>query len=127
MKLINFFLKISILLTIFQILFTSIFVPKSQELSRSLMKDSNIDFLKALLNQKNLIILCSLSIFLVSTYLIFLNFYNESGYWYDEWCTLLSSDPNVGLKIIKERHAGNFEKPYENVPIIYYLVLRFFF
>ena len=52
MKLINFFLKISILLTIFQILFTSIFVPKSQELSRSLMKDSNIDFFESFIKPK---------------------------------------------------------------------------
>ena len=41
--------------------------------------------------------------------------------------TLLSSDPNVKLQTIYERHKGNFEKPYENVPIFYYLVLRFFF
>ena len=52
MKLINFFLKISILLMIFQILFTSILVPKSQELSRSLMKDSNIDFFESFIKPK---------------------------------------------------------------------------
>ena len=40
-------------------------------------------------------------------------------YWFDEWCTLLSSDPNANLKTIYEKS--------ENVPIIYYLVLRFFF
>ncbi len=37
-QLINFFLKISLLLMIFQIIFTSLLVPRSQELSRSLMK-----------------------------------------------------------------------------------------
>ena len=52
MKLINFFLRISILLMIFQILFTSILVPKSQELSRSLMKDSNIDFFESFIKPK---------------------------------------------------------------------------
>ena len=80
-----------------------------------------------LLNHKNTIVLYSILIFLLSSYFIFLNFYNESGYWFDEWCTLLSADPNVELKTIYERHEGNFEKPYENVPIVYYLVLRFFF
>lgn len=80
-----------------------------------------------LLNHKSTTTLYSILIFLLSSYFIFQNFFNESGYWFDEWCTLLSSDPNVELKIINERHHGNFEKPYENVPIIYYLVLRFFF
>ena len=85
------------------------------------------NFFLKFLNHKNSIILYSFFLFLISSYLIFLNFLNESGYWFDEWCTLLSSDPNVGLQIINERHEGNFEKPYENVPLIYYLVLRFFF
>lgn len=80
-----------------------------------------------LFNNKNLIISYSLIIFFTSLYFIFINFINESGYWFDEWCTLLSSDPNVKLQTIYERHKGNFEKPYENVPIFYYLVLRFFF
>ncbi len=80
-----------------------------------------------ILNHKNSIIFFSLIIFFTNTYLIFLNFINESGYWFDEWCTLLSSDPHVNLETIYERHKGNFEKPYENVPIFYYLVLRFFF
>ena len=79
------------------------------------------------LDNENLINLYTIIIFILSSYFIYINFINESGYWYDEWCTLLSSDPNVNLKIIYERHNGNFEKPYENVPIIYYLVLRFFF
>ena len=80
-----------------------------------------------LLNHKNFIVLYSLLIFLLSSYFIFLNFSNESGFWFDEWCTLLSADPNVELKTIFERHEGNFEKPYENVPIFYYLALRIFF
>ena len=66
-----------------------------------------------LLNHKNSIIFFSLIIFLASSYLIFLNFINESGYWFDEWCTLLSSDPNANVETIYERHKGNFEKPYE--------------
>ena len=79
------------------------------------------------LDNKNIINVYSILIFIVSSYFIFLNLINESGYWYDEWCTLLTSDPNADLKTIFDRHSGNSDKPYENVPIIYYLVLRFFF
>lgn len=76
---------------------------------------------------KKILVLYSLIIFFLTAYFIYINFYNESGYWYDEWCTLLSSDPNVDLDTIFDRHRGNSEKPYENVPILYYLILRFFF
>ena len=79
------------------------------------------------LDNKNIINVYSILIFIISSYFIFLNLINESGYWYDEWCTLLTSDPNADLKTIFDRHSGNSDKPYENVPIIYYLVLRFFF
>ena len=51
-QIINFFIKISILLTILQILFTSLLVPASQELSRSLMKESNIDFFESFIKPK---------------------------------------------------------------------------
>ncbi len=51
-QLINFFLKISLLLMIFQIIFTSLLVPRSQELSRSLMKNSNIDFFESFIKPK---------------------------------------------------------------------------
>jgi lipopolysaccharide export system permease protein len=51
-QIINFFIKISILLTILQILFTSLLVPTSQELSRSLMKESNIDFFESFIKPK---------------------------------------------------------------------------
>ena len=51
-QLINFFLKISFLLMIFQIIFTSLLVPRSQELSRSLMKNSNIDFFESFIKPK---------------------------------------------------------------------------
>ena len=43
-QLINFFLKFSILLVFLQIILTSLLVPKSQELSRTFLKKSNIDF-----------------------------------------------------------------------------------
>ena len=76
---------------------------------------------------KKILVIYSLIIFFLTAYFIYINFYNESGYWYDEWCTLLSSDPNVDLDTIFDRHRGNSEKPYENVPILYYLILRFFF
>ena len=84
-------------------------------------------YLKKLTNFMKLINFCIVILFTLVFFLFFQNFFNESGYWYDEWCTLLTSDPNVGLDIIYERHRGNIEKPEENVPIIYYLVLRFFF
>ena len=51
-QLINFFLKISLLLMIFQIIFTSLLVPRSQELSRSLMKNSNVDFFESFIKPK---------------------------------------------------------------------------
>ena len=43
-QLINFFLKISLILVILQILITSLIVPKSLELSREYLKSSNINF-----------------------------------------------------------------------------------
>ena len=51
-QIINFFIKTSILLMILQILFTSLLVPTSQELSRSLMKESNIDFFESFIKPK---------------------------------------------------------------------------
>ncbi len=51
-KLINFFVKISFLLMIFQILFTAFLVPKSLEFSRSLIKNSNIDFFEGFIKPK---------------------------------------------------------------------------
>ena len=51
-QLMNFLLRISIILMIFQILFTSLLVPRSQELSRSLMKNSNIDFFESFIKPK---------------------------------------------------------------------------
>ena len=51
-KLINFFLKISLLLMILQILFTAFLVPKSLEFSRSLIKNSNIDFFEGFIKPK---------------------------------------------------------------------------
>ena len=37
---------------IFQIIFTSLLVPRSQELSRSLMKNSNVDFFESFIKPK---------------------------------------------------------------------------
>ena len=51
-KLINFFVKISFLLMILQILFTAFLVPKSLEFSRSLIKNSNIDFFESFIKPK---------------------------------------------------------------------------
>jgi len=44
LQVINFFLKFSIFLVVIQILLSSFLVPKSQELSRDFLKESNIDF-----------------------------------------------------------------------------------
>ncbi len=52
LKLINFFVKISFLLMILQILFTAFLVPKSLEFSRSLIKNSNIDFFEGFIKPK---------------------------------------------------------------------------
>ena len=43
-EIINFFLKFSLILVVFQILLTSILVPLSQELSRNYLKKSNVNF-----------------------------------------------------------------------------------
>ena len=54
-ELINFFLRISFLLTLIQIIFLALIVPKSQELARSLIKSSDIDFLEDLIKPKKFI------------------------------------------------------------------------
>ncbi len=51
-KLINFFIKFSFFLMILQILFTAFLVPKSLEFSRSLIKNSNIDFFEGFIKPK---------------------------------------------------------------------------
>ncbi len=50
--LINFFLKISIILTLIQILLTTFVVPKSQELGRTFIRTSNIDFIDSFIKPK---------------------------------------------------------------------------
>ena len=52
MKLINFFIKTSFKLVFFQILFTSFLVPKALEFSRSLIKNSNVDFFEGFVKPK---------------------------------------------------------------------------
>ncbi len=52
LTLINFFLKISILLTLIQILLTTFVVPKSQELGRTFIRTSNIDFIDSFIKPK---------------------------------------------------------------------------
>jgi len=51
-QLINFFLIFSLILMIFQILLTSYFVPKSQNISRQLLKSSNVDFFESFIKPK---------------------------------------------------------------------------
>ena len=43
-EVINFFLKVSFILMIFQILFLTFLVPKTQDLARSILRNSNINF-----------------------------------------------------------------------------------
>jgi lipopolysaccharide export system permease protein len=51
-ELINFFLKFSIILVIVQIFFTSYIVPQSQNYSRSLIRNSNVDFFDSFVKPK---------------------------------------------------------------------------
>jgi len=64
--------------------------------------------------------------FFVSIAFLIYNFYNDSGYWFDEWSTLLSSDSTVPIQKIYERIEG-IGTVGELTPKIYFLVLRFFF
>ena len=54
-QLINFILKFSILFLILQLILTLIVVPKSQNLGRIFIKESNIDFLPKLISEKKFI------------------------------------------------------------------------
>ena len=54
-QLINFFFIFSFFLMIFQILLTSIIVPKSQNLSRELLVTSNVDFFESFIKPKKFI------------------------------------------------------------------------
>jgi lipopolysaccharide export system permease protein len=51
-SLINFFLKFSLVLMFFQILFTTFIVPKSQEIGRTSIRTSNIDFIDSFVKPK---------------------------------------------------------------------------
>ncbi len=55
MKLVNFFLKVSLLVTLFQLFFASIINPNILNYSRSLIKSSNLDFISSMVktNQFN--------------------------------------------------------------------------
>ena len=50
--LVNFFFKISLIFTLIQITLTVVFVPLSQNISRNLIKDSNIGFFESLIKPK---------------------------------------------------------------------------
>ena len=52
-ELINFIIKFSIILMMLQILLSSIIVPTSQDLARSFLRTSTVNFLKILLNHKD--------------------------------------------------------------------------
>ena len=54
-ELINFFLKFSVLIMIFQILLTSLLVPKTQNISRELLTTSNVDFFESFIKPKKFI------------------------------------------------------------------------
>ena len=54
-QLINFILKLSIVFLIVQLIFTLFIVPKSQNLGRIFIKESNIDFLPKLISEKKFI------------------------------------------------------------------------
>ncbi len=50
--LINFFIKFSILIMLFQLILTVFIVPNTQNLSRSLIRDSNVDFFESFVKPK---------------------------------------------------------------------------
>ena len=52
LQVINFFLKFSILAVIFQLILLNFIVPKSQEVARSLIKSSNVDYFESLIKPK---------------------------------------------------------------------------
>ena len=51
-QIINFFLRISLLFTIFQILLVSLIVPTTQNISRELIKNSNVNFFESFIKPK---------------------------------------------------------------------------
>ena len=51
-SLINFFLNFSFLILIFQLIFLTIIVPKSQEISRGLLRNSDVDYFEGLIKPK---------------------------------------------------------------------------
>ena len=55
-QLINFIFKFSLLLMMIQIIFSSLIIPKSQDIARSFLRTSTVNFLKILLNPKGLMI-----------------------------------------------------------------------
>lgn len=77
-------------------------------------------------NKYNLFFLFFLILFFL-TYNYF--FYFNINCWFDEWATLLVTDPNIDMKEFFSRLNGNENNNYipENVPFIYYLVLKYFF
>lgn len=52
LSLLNFFLKFSIILLFIQIIFTTILVPLSQDMARSVLRSSNINFLDSFIKEK---------------------------------------------------------------------------
>ena len=51
-QVINFFLKISLIFSIFQIILVSFIVPSTQNISRELIKSSNINFFESFIKPK---------------------------------------------------------------------------
>ena len=78
-------------------------------------------------NSSRTILIFSIILFFYSFFLLSQNFFLNTGYWYDEWCTLYTADPNYDFEIFFDRLSGDEVKPYEHVPATYYLVLRLFF
>ena len=56
-QLINFFFFFSIFITIIQLILTIFVVPETQNLSRSLIRTSNVDFIDSFVKPKNLMII----------------------------------------------------------------------
>jgi lipopolysaccharide export system permease protein len=52
LNMVHFFLKFSIIIMIFQIILLSVIVPKSQEIARSQLRSSNVDYFEGLIKPK---------------------------------------------------------------------------
>ena len=100
---VNQIIKISILFTIFQILFSSFLVPYSQDKARSFLRSSDIDMLPSLIKEKEFIDT-------VSDLTIFVDSSNQNGEMENIFLKDLSANKTIFAKkgIINKKGKSNF-------------------